>query len=527
MKQTVVSTAMSAPSFYPTAPERVDLIQTHISWVFIAGKEVYKVKKAVDFGFLDFTTLARRKFYCEEEVRLNRRLAPQVYLGVVEISLDKAGNIFLGKGETVVEYAVHMNKIPADKMLKKLLLQSDFNRSILTAVAKKLVYFHRHADTGGPIDETGGIDTVRRNHEENFAQTEPFIGMTLSSFRHAFIRSYTLRFLVTNEALFHKRVQEHKIRDCHGDLHLEHIVIVEDDIIIFDCIEFNERFRYGDVAAEVAFLAMDLDFNGYGDLSDLFVRAYIAESDDHEIAGLMPFYKCYYAYVRGKVTGFRLSDPHISPEDREDAIKTAAKYLDLAFSYAFAFKRPALILMAGLMGSGKSVIARELSRITGTAIIQMDVIRKELSDIQPLERRLEDFGQGIYSEDFTRPVYEKALASAKEMLESGKSVIIDASFKRKEHRLAALDMAGNINVDFFVLECVCSDSCARERLARRIRDKNEASDGRPEIYDAQKDDFDAIAEFTSSIHLKLDSSGRIEDCVDRAIAFITGTETMD
>ena len=527
MNQTALSTAMSDTAFYPSHPERVELIQTHISWVFIAGDDVYKVKKAVDFGFLDFTTLDKRKFYCEEEVRLNRRLAPQVYLGVVEISHDQDGKLVLGKGDTVLEYAVHMNKIPADRMLKKLLLKADFDPHVLTAVARKLVRFHREADTGDVIDETGSIDTVRRNHEENFSQTAPFINITLSSFRHAFIHSYARQFLLKYEGLFIKRVRDHKIRDCHGDLHLEHIVVTEDDIIIFDCIEFNERFRFCDIAAEVAFLAMDLDFNGYDGLSKLFVQAYIDESGDEEIVDLIPFYKCYYAFVRGKVTGFRLQDSHINAEDRIDATRTAAKYFDLALSYAFSFSKPTLIIMAGLMGSGKSVIARELSRITSASIIQMDVIRKEILDIHPWERRLEDFGQGIYSEDFSRTVYEKSFMAAKEILESGKSVIIDASFKRKEHRLTAYTMAQRVKSDFFVMECVCPDMCARERLTRRTQDKNEASDGRLEIYDAQKDDFETINEISARIHLKLDTSDSIERCMDRIIAFMTGAESFD
>lgn len=524
MNQNAVAAAMSDPTFYPSRPESVEVIQTHISWVFIAGDEVFKVKKAVDFGFLDFTTLEKRKFYCEEEVRLNRRLAPEVYLGVAEISLDRAGKIVLGRGETVLDYAVQMHQIPADKMLKKLLLQGNFDSQIITAVAQKLVHFHQQAETGGIIDETGGIETVRRNHEENFSQTEPFIGLTLSAFRHGFIRSYAHKFLADQANLFRKRVQEHKIRDCHGDLHLEHIVIADDQIIIFDCIEFNERFRFGDIAAEVAFLAMDLDFNGYHDLSKLFVQSYIEFSADLDMAMLIPFYQCYYAFVRGKVTGFRLHDLHISPEDRKAATLTAGKYFELALSYAFSFAKPTLILMTGLMGSGKSVIARELSRITGVSIIQMDVIRKELCDLAPTERRLEDFGQGIYSEDFTHRVYEKSLATAKEILSSGKSVIIDASYKRKAHRMAACNMARSMNADFFLLECVCSDSCARERLAQRIQDENEASDGRPEIYDAQKKDYDAVSEFPSSEHLKLDTTAPLSDCIDQVIALLSKTE---
>jgi len=520
MNQSAISEAMSVPSFYPNSPHHVERIETHISWVFIAGDDVYKVKKAVDFGFLDFTTLEKRRFYCEEEVRLNSRLAPQVYLDVVGIGLDREGKVILGGGEIPLEYAVHMKKIPSEKMLKKLLLKPDFDPSVMTDIAKKLVCFHREAETGGQIDETGGIETIRRNHEENFSQTEPFIGITISSSRHAFIRSFARRFLENHTDLFHKRVLEHRIRDCHGDLHLEHIVISDDDIIIFDCIEFNERFRYGDIAAEVSFLAMDLDFNGYAALAEQFVKSYVAESGDMEIPCLIHFYKCYYAFVRGKVTGFRLHEPRISPEERAVVTQTASTYFDLAFSYAARFARPSLIVMAGLMGSGKSVIARELSRITGASVIQMDVIRKELCDLHPLERRLDDFGQGIYSDDITRLVYQKSMDQAKGLMEAGKSVIIDASFKRKDHRQAASNLAGELKSDFFVIECVCPDHCVRERLAERIKDKNEASDGRMEILDAQKEDFDAISEFPPSVHAIIDTSGILNECIDRIIAFV-------
>jgi len=524
MNQSAISEAMSAPSFYPGSPRHVERIETHISWVFIAGDDVYKVKKAVNFGFLDFTTLEKRRFYCEEEVRLNSRLAPEVYLGVIEIGLDKENRIVLGKGETPLEYAVHMKKIPSEKMLKKLLLRPDFNTSVMTDIAKKLVLFHREAETGGEIDETGNIETVRRNHEENFSQTEPFIGITISAPRHAFISSFARRFLDIHVDLFHKRVLEHRIRDCHGDLHLEHIVVSDDNIIIFDCIEFNKRFRYGDIAAEVSFLAMDLDFNGYAALSDQFVKAYVAESGDFEIPMLIHFYKCYYAFVRGKVTGFRLNEPQISPEERTIVTETAARYFDLAFSYAARFTKPTLIIMAGLMGSGKSFAARDLSRITGAPVIQMDVIRKELCDLPPLERRLDDFGQGIYSDDITRFVYQKSLEQAKGLMEAGKSVIIDASFKRKAHRQAANSLAGELKADFFVIECVCPDQRIRERLAARTMDRNEVSDGRMEIFDAQKEDFDAIAEFPPSVHLIVDTSGKLEDCIDRMISFMHKTD---
>jgi len=222
------------------------------------------------------------------------------------------------------------------------------------------------------------------------------------------------------------------------------------------------------------------------------------------------------------VTGFRLQEPRISAEEGAVVTQTAATYFDLAFSYAARFRKPTLIAMAGLMGSGKSVVARELARITGAAVIRMDVIRKELHALPPHERRLEDFGQGIYSDGVTRLVYGKSLERAKDLIESGKPVIIDASFKSKAHRRAAGDLADSLKADFFVIECVCPDDYIRKRLLERIKDENEASDGRMEILDAQKADFDAISEFPPSVHLVLDTSGKLDESIDRIVAFMHG-----
>ncbi len=391
--------AMSRPDFYPHRPREVELVQTHISFVFIAGDLVYKVKKAVDFGFLDFTTLAKRKYFCEEELRLNRRLAPHTYLEVAAIGEDEAGALRPGGGRPV-EYAVVMKKLPLERMLKKLLAEGKVGPAAMDAVAEKVADFHRKAETGGEIDEIGGIETIRYNHDENFAQTEKYIGLTIARERYDFLRAWVNRFLERERPLLQRRVRDHRIRDCHGDLHAEHICLA-DGIIIFDCIEFNQRFRYGDVAAEAAFLAMDLDFNGYADHARAFVDAYVRHSGDGEVLRLLDFYRCYYAYVRGKVISFRVDDPHIGCADRDAAVRMAARYFDLALSYAARPANKTLILVAGLMGTGKSVLARALAPLVGAEIIQTDAVRKEMLRIPASEHRYEEFGQGIYSADIS------------------------------------------------------------------------------------------------------------------------------
>ncbi|MCX7634553.1 MAG: hypothetical protein N2Z74_02265, partial [Syntrophales bacterium] len=336
-------TAMMDPAFYDHRPERVEVIQTHISIIFLAGHEVYKVKKAVNFGFLDFTTLERRRFYCERELELNRRLAPDVYREVVPIT-EQDGRFALGGVGTTVEFALRMRRLPEDRMLKRIVGTERFDPSVMDTLAEKVVNFHRRAATGGDIDTLGGIATIRHNHEENFTQTEKYIGITISPQAFRFIRRWTDYFLKENEAFFAERVRMGRIRDGHGDLHLEHIIVEDGGITIFDCIEFNDRFRCGDVAAEVAFLAMDLDFNGYPALGDRFVNAYIQASGDAGVALLLNFYKCYYAYVRGKVVSFRLDDPAIPLAEREAAKEMAERYFTLAYDYAARPERPIAVV---------------------------------------------------------------------------------------------------------------------------------------------------------------------------------------
>lgn len=513
--------AMNRPEFYPHHPDSITVVQTHISFIFIAGEEVYKVKKAVNFGFLDFTTLEKRKFYCEEELRLNRRLAPEAYLGVVPIAQDASGRLAFGENGRIVEYAVRMKKLPQERMLGRLLAEGRVEPAVMDAIAGKLADFHRRAETGGRIDEIGGLETIRRNHEENFAQTADTVGVTIPAGRYASIRTYVRGFLIRQEALFHRRVAEHRIRDCHGDLHLEHIC-VDNGITIFDCIEFNERFRFGDVAAEVAFLAMDLDYNGYGAWGEAFAEAYIRHAGDPEIRRLLNFYRCYYAYVRGKVIGFRIKDPAIGEKEQKEAKQTAARYFDLAYTYAARLERPTLVLTAGLMGTGKSVLARGLAPRLGAEVIRTDLIRKELLAIRPEERRPDPFGQGIYSDDISRRTYDRALELAGAELRKGRSVIIDASYKRRDERIRAAEAAKTGKTEFFLVECVCPDEIIRQRLDARQAAGTDPSDGRWEIFLAQKADFDPITELPATSRIVIDTARDPDACLEEAIGRIRG-----
>jgi aminoglycoside phosphotransferase family enzyme len=323
--------ALTNPKAYPHNPQTIDLVQTQISLVFLAGDYVYKIKKPVDFGFLDFTTLEKRRFYCQQEVALNRRLCPNFYLGVVPITRE--GKVFRveGKGKAV-EYAVKMRSLPEQRMMDRLLQQNQVTPKMVERVAERLAKFHRKAEISEQLAKIGGLDTVAKNSEENFEQVKSYVNQTITTKQYDRIKDYTYSFMKKNEKLFAKRVKEGRIRDCHGDLHAAHICFI-DGICIFDCIEFNDRFRYIDVASEIAFLCMDLDYHRHPELARHFADAYVKTSGDKELVKLLDFYKCYRAYVRGKVESFQLDDPHIPAEQKAKKVEVARKYFDLAEFY--------------------------------------------------------------------------------------------------------------------------------------------------------------------------------------------------
>jgi uncharacterized protein len=317
---------------YPHKVGKTELIQTHISFVVIAGDYVYKWKKPVDFGFLNFSTLEKRKFYCERELILNRRLCPDLYLDMVSVNLAD-GRYSLGGPGQVAEYGVKMARMPEDRMMTKIIEAGGLTRGHLDAIIAVLIPFYQAAEGGEDIGEFGRAEAVAKNVLENFDQTEGFIGKGGLS-REAFekIKGYSLRTLADTKR-FDRRVAAGRVRDCHGDLYSANICLA-DKVFIFDCIEFNERFRYSDVAADIAFLAMDLDYHGLTDLSSYFINRFIAESGDEQLVEMLNFYKCYRAYVRGKIGLFTANDPSVDSMAAQACLEQAGKYFNLAQRYS-------------------------------------------------------------------------------------------------------------------------------------------------------------------------------------------------
>ncbi len=333
MGSEVIPDAMMKPeAFDEKITAEIMMIQTHISWVFLTGDYAYKIKKPVDFGFLDFSTLDNRKKYCNLELRLNKVLCPDMYLEVLPVT-ETGGRISVNGSGKTIDYALKMRQMPQERLMNRLIAKGDVDKETVEKIARTIADFHQKAEQSDEISGYGKTGKIRFNCEDNFAKTEEFIGKVISKMDFEQTRRNMLGFIEKNKSIIDKRIADGKVRRIHGDMHSGNIFIVDDKPLIFDRIEFNMRFSCMDVAADVAFLSMDLDFKNRPDLADFFVEKYIGFSDDKEIMQLLDFYKCYYAWVRGEVTALRLKE-NLEDDGRDDAEETSRKYLRLALDYS-------------------------------------------------------------------------------------------------------------------------------------------------------------------------------------------------
>jgi aminoglycoside phosphotransferase family enzyme/predicted kinase len=509
---------MLRPEMYPHRPAAVDFVQTHISYVFLAGDEVYKVKKPVRFSFVDFSTLQRRRHFCHEEVRLNRRLAPHVYLGVVAIC--RAGAAYrLGSEEddAAVEYAVRMRRLPADRTLDQLLDRGEVSPPMIIQLARRLAEFHRRADAGPQVTANGDVAAIAAVLEDNFTGMRPFHDVTIAAAEDDAIREFSRDFLRRQVRLFRRRQAEHRIRDCHGDLHSEHICF-DGDPVIFDCIEFNPRFRHCDTASEIAFLAMDLDYHQRPELARQLISAYAACADDPELPRLIPFYQCYRAYVRGKVDSLKSAEEEVEQAERERARASAQRHFALAYRYTWAYRR-CVAVVAGLSGTGKSAVAGALAARTGFAHINSDVVRKRLAGLAAEARVSAAYEGGLYAPEHSRRTYAAMLSEAAEHLGAGRAVILDATFQRRADRDAARALARRYAVPFLLIECRCGEDEVRRRLEAR-QSRGGPSDADWNVYLEQRRRYEVIGADERQAALLIDTTGplaEISQAVERAL----------
>ncbi|MEQ2008877.1 MAG: AAA family ATPase [Limisphaerales bacterium] len=504
------------PQSYPHRPRSVRLVQTHASFVFIAPPFVYKVKKPVNFGFLNFSTLEKRLHFCEREVTLNRRLCPDAYLGVVPIS-TRAGRFVFGEGDSVVEYAVQMRKLSAHHFLDQLVERDAVIPRDLDRIAGVLRQFYEAQHPTEEIESWGRIERLRISTDENFRQTREFIGHTISRAAFEAIRFYTDRFYTRHKALFASRIRERRILDCHGDLHLEHIHLTPRALHIYDCIEFNDRFRYVDVASDAAFLAMDLDYEGRPDLARHFAAQMASALKDDGMLRLMDFYKCYRAYVRGKVESLH-SVAHAAPEqEREASAGRARRYFRLALQYAVAGSRPLALAVMGRIASGKSTLARALGAELGWEVHSSDSIRKQMAGFPLYERSSAGARRRLYSQAMTGRTYDRLLAIAEAQLKQDRNVILDATFARRAHRELLAARLGRRGLAWQLIEARASNAAVKQRLRAREARPDEVSDARLEDFNQLTSLYEAPTEFSAAQCAHVRTSGPLDQTVTRAL----------
>jgi aminoglycoside phosphotransferase family enzyme/predicted kinase len=518
--------ALSNPAAYPQPVERVEVRQTHISVVLLAGPHIYKVKKPVNPGFLDFSTLEKRLHFCREEVRLNRRLAPDVYLGVVPVVQTESGLRLEGAGE-VVEWAVKMRRLPEEATILERLQRGEVGIELVESLARKIASFHRTAETNERIAEFGRFDAVSRIVLDVHTESASQVGTTVSPTVFERIRERTEQTLSRLRPLIERRAGRGMPRDTHGDLHLDHIYSFPDkeppaDLVIIDCIEFNERFRFIDPVADMAFVVMDLAFHGRRDLARAFADAYFVAAEDEEGQALLPLYTAYRAMVRGSVEGLLLKEGEVPEAERDAARRKAKAHWLLALGELEEPERkPCLLLTAGLPGSGKTTLAQGLAGRAGFVVIRSDVVRKELAGLSgqgpptgetPIPPP--QLGESFYTREWNERTYAECLRRAEQLLFEGKRVIVDATFREENQRRTFLEAAVRWGVPASMLLCRAEPATVRGRLARRQRD---ASDADWSVYLRSAETWEEVGALTRPMCHVIATEGGSEEALSRAL----------
>lgn len=510
---------LTRPAAYPRPVEHVEARRTLVSLLFFAGDRVYKLKQAVDLGFVDATTLEKRRALCVEELRLNAPLAPGVHLGVVPVRRGADGHLVVGAGDAgeVVEYAVEMVRLPAEFMLARRLELGVLDNAQLNVLVELLVRFHGAAATGPGVDEFGTPAGLEVSLEENFDQLAPFVHLAgapaapalavLGSSQHVFLRRRARGFLVRERGDLLARVAAGRIREGHGDLHAENVCALPQGFVLYDRIEFNRRFRCLDVANDLAFLAMDLDARGYPGFAGYLAHRYAERTHDPGLEHWLAFYKGYRALVRAKVAALSAQASGLGAEAREDLRRAAMRYVQLALGYELG---PTLVLLAGLPASGKTYLAPHLARALRAPVFHSDERRKRLAGIALETPARADWGQGLYTPAARQSTYRSLLDDAVQALRAGRSVVVDASFAQREFRRPFVDAAVRLGLPYVLVHLRASEPIVRARLAARAG--HDASDADFETYLRARTDFEAPDELPGDHVLALDTdTGAPED----------------
>lgn len=464
---------MQQPDFYPHPVRKpIEVLQTHASYVLLAGDYAYKIKKAVNFVFFDYSTLEARQHFCQEELRMNRPLAPEIYLEVLPIASEGQRYILGGAGEPV-EYALKMRSFPQEMLWSHLFEQRKLTVELMEELGRVVAEFHCQAETNEYIRSFGEAAKIREAFDENYRQSKKFIGRVQTQQQFEETQQFTERFFERERPLLQQRRENHWIRECHGDLHLKNICLWDGKVRLFDRIEFNEEFRFVDVMYDIAFVVMDLEARGRVDLGNAFLNTYIERTGDWEGLQILPLYLSRQAYVRAKVTSFLLDDPAVPPEEKEKAKKSAANYYRLAWDYTKTHDGR-IIVMSGLSGSGKTTVARQLARQLGAIHIRSDAVRKYLAGIG-LNERGDD---KIYTLEMSEKTYDRLLELGGMLARRGFPVILDAKYDRVAWRKPVIELCQSQQFPLHILHCTAPVEVLRDRVAARSGD---ISDATPEL----------------------------------------------
>lgn len=483
---------------FPHPVQRLALIETHISFVILTGSFAYKIKKAIAFDFLDYTALDRRRFYCQEELRLNRRLAAPLYLDVVAIGGPADAPKF-GNDSPVIEYAVRMAEFDQDCLLDRVLTRGELSSSEIDTLAVLVADFHRAAPLAAPEFGYGGPSVIERAMADNFAALRRVPGLfdadAAASLRPEIdrIEAWSRQRFAELQTVFELRRRSDKVRECHGDLHLGNMVRLADGLQVFDGIEFNADLRWIDVLSEIAFLAMDLSSRGRVDLAYRFINAYLENTGDHEGLGVFDFYFVYRALVRAKVSGIRAGQAAVSPTDRAAARAACRSYVALA-AQEITPHRPGIILTHGFSGSGKTWAAGQLLEALPAIRLRSDIERKRLQGFLPLDQTASAPGGGIYDHAATLATYQRLQQLAEAVVGAGFTVIVDAAFLKRWQRDNFRRLGKALAVPVVVVDCVAPVASLQERIEHRQRAGKDASEAGGEVLALQLANADPLAE---------------------------------
>lgn len=514
------------PESYPRSVDDVVVHQTHISVVFLAGDRAYKIKKPVDFGFVDYSTLERRRHFCRREVELNRRLAPGVYRGVVPITSGSDTELVVDGDGPPLEWAVEMERLPAEKNLELRLdglrggASDDEMRDRLERVAVRLADFYETAATGPEIADYASPEAVSTNMLDNFRDSRDQIGECVSESVFERFESLTTSELERLNGRIARRAREGVVRDTHGDLRLEHVYFLEDGnggerLSIIDCVEFNDAFRYADPIADIAFLAMDLEAHGYRELARAFEEEFFDRFDGPDPGALVDLYVAYRAAVRGKVSGLKALEEEVEEQERREACRKARRHWMVGLGRLEAARqRPALILVGGLPGAGKSTLARGLAEEGNFRVIDTDVVRKELAGMEPGESAEADVGSGIYTREWSDRTYASCLKRAQARLFDGERVIVDGSFREADRRFPFFERAVTWGVPCRFLICEAPGEVVLQRLRAR---EGDASDAGVEVYRSMKQTWEPAEGFEEGRTARIQTDTSKETSVASAV----------